>query len=269
MKTNPRRVRPFLLAVVVAFTVPAWASAKDLTLKERISVEGSASKTRESMEYFVGNKMVTDDPHFRTITDLGAKTFTMINKDNKTYYTQTFDEIRQRMEGIKAEMKKRMEELPPQTREMMAHMMGDEGSVTLKPTGKTEKIAGYEAKEYALESGQVSGNVWVSEALQPPMKEKDAEAYGKAMGSLGGPGGKLAEAMAKLKGLPLRSTIGMSMGPHKMMTTREVTEVSEKAPPADVLEIPAGFVKMSPPAPGEGGSSPRGANPHMQSPHGQ
>lgn len=269
MKTNPFRAHPFWLALVVAFVLPAGVSAKDLTLKERISVEGSAANTRESTEYFVGNKMVTDDPHVRTITDLGAKTFTMINKDNKTYYTQTFDEIRQRMEGIKAEMKKRMGALPPQAREMMAQMMGDEGSVTLKPTGKSEKIAGYETKEYALEGGQVSGSVWVSDALQPPMKQKDAEAYGKAMGSLGGPGGKLAEAMAKVKGLPLRSTMSMSVGPHKMTTKREVTEVSEKAPPADVLEIPAGFTKMSPPAPGEGGFNPHGANRHKQSPHGK
>jgi len=166
------------------------------------------------------------------------------------------------MEGVRAEMKKRMESLPPQAKAMMKGMMNDEGSVTLKPTGKSEKIAGYPAKEFTIEGGHVSGSVWISDALQPPMNEKQAADFATAMGSLGGPGAKLSEALAKAKGVALRTTTTITMGTHKMTSTREVTQVSDKAAPADVLEVPTGFSKMAMPAPGAG------AGPHGMAPHG-
>lgn len=41
-------------------------------------------------------------------------------------------------------------------------------AVTLKPTGRREKIVGYEAKKHALEGGPMTGSVWVTDALQIP-----------------------------------------------------------------------------------------------------
>jgi hypothetical protein len=140
--------------------------------------------------------------------------------------------------------------MPPQAREMMNKMgmgpKGTEAPVSVKPTGKTEKIAGYEAKEYAVEAGAMRGSVWATDDLQPPGAAKAREAYAKMAGKAG-PGANIAQAMAKIEGLPLRTTMGGNMGPHAFGTTTEVFEVSEKSPPADVMQVPAGFKKTDPP----------------------
>jgi Domain of unknown function (DUF4412) len=239
-----------LILLISFLSFPAWA--KDLTIKQKVTTGGPSPKTIEAMEYWSGNKVVRDDPRMRTIMDLSAKTVTMVDKARKTYFTQTFDEMRHHAEEMRNEMKKQLENLPPQAKQMMGAMgmknMMEEGPpVAVKPTGKSEKIAGYETKEYQLEGGNVSGSVWVTDALQPPQGAEEMQAFAKAMGGLPGPGSKLAQAMTEVKGFPLRTTMNIAMGQQKFVSTTEVEQVSEKAPPADVMKIPDGFKKISPP----------------------
>jgi hypothetical protein len=226
------------------------ADAKDLSLRQRLTTGAPHSDSHESMQYWTNNSLVTDEPDTRVIIDFAGETMTVADKQRRTYHTQTFAEMRQRSEAAQAEMKKHMESLPPQAREMMDKMgMGSKGTevaVSVKPTGRSEKIAGYEAKEYAIEIGPMHGFVWATEALEPPGGAKASEAFGRMMGSAG-PGAKISQAMLSVKGVPLRTTMGSSVGPHGFTTTTEVIEVSEKAPPADVIQIPAGFKKTEPP----------------------
>jgi hypothetical protein len=225
------------------------ADAKDLTLRQRLTTGGPQSDSHESMQYWTTDKLINDDPDMRVIIDFAGETMTMIDKKRHSYHTQTFAQMRQRSEAAQAEMKKHMESLPPQAREMMDKMgMGSKGTevaVSVKPTGKSEKIAGYEANEYAMEVGPMRGSVWATEALQPPGGIKATEAFGRMLGSAG-PGAKISQAMLSVKGVPLRTTMG-STGPHGFTTTTEVIEVSEKAPPPDVMQVPAGFKKTEQP----------------------
>ncbi|HVN86070.1 MAG TPA: DUF4412 domain-containing protein [Candidatus Binatia bacterium] len=237
-------------------TVAVTASAKDLTIHQRTSIGVHGGTAQDVMEYWSGSKMVSDDSQMRSIVDLDARTFTMLDKAKKTYFTETFDEMRSQVERAHQAMQKQLESLPPQAREMMGNFNPDT-PITVKATGKTEKIAGYDAKEYALEGGATSGSVWASDALLPPVAPEKVEALRKAMNGMPGPGGKLAGAMVQIKGLPLRTTMMTTMGPQKVASSTEVIEVSEKVPPADVMTIPDGFTKTAPPSfemPGHGGS---------------
>src|SRR5579875_1652444 len=96
-----------------------------------------------------------------------------------------------------------------------------------------------------LDAGGVHGSVWVTEALERPGNLAEWQRY--AQGAIPGPAGKLAAAMARIKGFPLRTTITEAAGPMRMSTTTEVLEVREQAPPADVLTIPAGYRKTGGP----------------------
>lgn len=241
------RTQIWLLAALMVLSAAPLVHGKDLTLHQRTTSGVHTVKTLETMEYWSGNLMVNDDSERRTIVDMDARTFTVADKAEKTYFTQTFDEMQKQLAAMQQAMEKRLENLPPQARELMGSINVNP-PLTLKPTGKTEKIAGYDAKEYAIEGGPTTGSIWVSEALQPPVSPEKTEALRKAMSGMPGPGGKLAAAMMQLKGTPLRTKIMAAMGPQKMVSTTEVVEVSDKAAPPEVLKVPEGFKKVAPPS---------------------
>ena len=246
-------MRSQTLAAVVAVSLlgiaPGRVEAKDLILRQRVTTTGVRPETHET-QYWTANRTVTDSPDNRVIVDLGAETMTVADKRQKTYFTQTFAEMRQQAEAMKAALQKQMENMPPQAREMMGKMgMGpgaSEAAVSVKPTGKSEKIAGYEAKEYAIEGGPMTASVWATDALTSPGGMKAQEALGKM--TAGAPGSKFAQAISEVKGVPLRTTVRSTAGGTQGFgTTTEVVEVTEKTPPADVMEVPAGFKKAAAP----------------------
>src|SRR5579871_757037 len=219
------------------------AAAKDLVVRQRVTsdVNGRTSQ-HESTEYLTATQSVHDDAGNRVTVDLKARTLTVVDKKEHTYSMTPLDEVRRRSEHLAAEMQKRLEKLPPEARRMVG---GAEAPPKLKATGRTERIAGYEAKEYTVEAGAVHGSVWATDALERPGDVGDWQRY--AQGSIPGPAGKLAEAMAGVKGFPLRTTITEAAGPMRMSSTTEVLEVREQAPPPEVLTIPAGFRKTDGP----------------------
>ncbi len=226
----------FGLSLVLALARPA-AGADTLALRQRITA-GPTGEAREQMQYFTSGKRITDDARMRSIIDLDAKTVTMVHKDKKSYTVMTFDELRDR--GV--QLKKTFDNLPPQARKML----GLDASVTLKPTGKSEKIAGYQAKEYTIEGGPAVGSVWAADDLNVGSRAQEWEKIAAAMG---GPGNKLGDALAQLNGVQLRTAITTAIGPHggKASTTTEVIEVSETPPPPEVLAVPPGFTKVAAP----------------------
>jgi len=222
---------------ILAFVASVAAATTDLIIRERITSGPGAA--RDEMVYISGTKRVTDNPQTRTIVDAGAKTLTIVDKQKQTYSVRTFDGILQQAEA----MKKHLGGLPPEVKKMMP----TDAPVTVRPTGKTEKIAGYEAREYELEGGAMKATIWAAESLDVA----GAEEWKKLAGSIGGahqPGAQMAEAMSKIKGLPLRTSMTMAMGPSKTTFVTEALEVQEKSPPPDVLTVPQGFKKVEPPA---------------------
>lgn len=241
--TNRRLL--YLLPWVLAATVPAGAQAMDLIIKQRQSFDrGDGQATsKEATEYSAGNKRVTDSADSRFIVDLDARTVTLCSKASRTYYTRSFDEVREQVESGR----KRLAAMSEQTRKMVEEMMGG-GEVSVAPTGKQEKIAGYTAREYAVQSPRVTGAMWVTEEIDDPLARRAAEAMADAVGGSGGPSGALTTALGKVKGMPLRTRITMKNGPASVTTINEVTEVIKATPPADVLTVPAGFTKQEAPS---------------------
>jgi len=233
------------LSLFLVLVPPAGAGAADLIIKERQTFDGmgTGTTTKDATQYSTGNTRVTDSTDTRVIVDLEARTFTVANKQSKTYWTRTLDELKQRAD----EGRKRLAEMPEQTRKMVEGMMGG-SDVSITPTGKSEKIAGYVAKEYKLESARVTGTLWVTEDVQDPLGAKAAQAFSEAVGGSAGPGGALATALGKVKGMPLRTTISMKAGPQTVTTTSEVLEVVQKSPPPDVMTVPAGFTRQEAPS---------------------
>ncbi len=214
--------------------VPAGAGMtfKDLILHERITLGDGAPY--EETQFFSGSKSVRDDPQQRTIVDLEAKTIMVLRKGAKLYSVTRLEDVRREDEQQKA----RLASLPTEARKSL----GFAAPVTLKPTGQTQKIAGYKAKEYTIAGGGMGGTVWVTDAINPgPGAYAWENSAGLTGGPRGGPGGTLAEALVKLKGLPLRTALTVGSGPGRVKTTIEVLRVEEKAPAADVFAVPPDY----------------------------
>lgn len=228
-------MRRIALSLTTLFVVcaPVWAGTKDFMVRQRLV--DSSNTTREITQYWTDAKMVTDAPTSRTITDFGAKTLTMVDTSKKTYLTVTFDDMRQRA----AALQKRLQDLPPNAHGEMGDVMFDESPVKLKPTGKSEKIAGYEAKQYTIDGNNISGSVWITDAFDVSAQ---MQARQKAVAAKS-PTDRVAAAVAAVKGMPMRQELSIVKGPMTLTSTMEVLEVSEKAPPADILKVPDGFTK--------------------------
>lgn len=234
------RHRGWALVVSMLLFVPGWARAgvKGLIVRERVISGIGDAAPREETRYFSGSKMVRETPKRRTIVDRDAKTITIVRKDRRTYSIVTFDDLRRQSE----ELRMRYDRLAPGEKPPLTM----DAAVSLKPTGKTEKVAGYGAKEYAIEGSGISGSVWATDAFDIGGGAEEWQKVGGDMGGpRGGPGDQFAAAMAKLKGFPLRMTVTFAMGPRPVTTTNEAVEIQEQAPPAEVLSVPQGFEQVS------------------------
>lgn len=210
------------------------AIAADLTIRQRVKGAGQGDVTYEETQYLTPTKRVTDSEDRVMIIDLDARAMTLALKETKSFQKISFEQIRKETEALR----ERLEQLPPEAKKMMPDLDGD---VTVEPTGKTETIIGHPAKEYAIKSGIASGLIWITEDFLPP---GDVASWQEAMGTMSGPqgpGGKLAAAMSKLKGVPLRSDFTTSAAGRQMTVTTEVLEISDGEIDAAHLELPKGY----------------------------
>jgi hypothetical protein len=238
-------MRPSGVLVTSGFLLLATAAAAgDLTIRQRTTTSaGGRTDTREEMQYAHGDILVIDAPDTRTIVDVAARTMTVADKAKKTYFVMTFDDMRKQADAIRA----RVAKMPPDVRKMLEEMLGSGGVVTLTPTGKHEKIAGYMASEQELSGGPFHGSIWTTDAIELPEGVRRWRELAAEATSEGGPARPLAEALARVRGVPLRSTMTATVGPGSVTTTIEVLEASTKAPPSEVLALPAGFTKVAAP----------------------
>jgi len=243
-------------AIAAVLLVATAAAAADLTIRQKTTTTGSrGTSAREDMVYVTASAMVVDGEQDRTIVDVASRTITLADKTEKTWFTVTTDQLRAQADAVQAELKRHLSDMPPEARAMAEKMMGGAAAeATVTPTGKHETNAGYDAAEYRVRAGALTGSVWASTQLPTP----DGLAQWKEM-SLGtsgpqGPGRGMAEAFAKIQGFPLRTTM-TGGGPGAIASTTEVLEVREASPPAAVLSVPEGFRKVDPPT--MGSSPPR------------
>lgn len=230
---------PFFSTLLAAFLLapPAARAAGDLVLRQRIVISSSTEVPREQTQYFSGPLRITDDDRATTIVNLDKKTFTFVNKRDKTYSVTTFSELKSRTDSHD----QRVKNLPPQIRDTV----NADAKIDLKPTGKSETIAGYEAKEYSVDAKGIIGSVWVAEQLDTGGRSAEWAQVSVLFGGKNSPGGHLDEALSKIKGVPLRRSLTQSPLP---LVTSEVIEVRHAPPPASLQRIPEGYAKTQLPS---------------------
>jgi hypothetical protein len=235
------RIAASSLALVLA-VLPAWAD--DLTIKQRTTTSaGDKSDVREEMQYVTGDVMVVDGQEARTIIDVEKQTVTVADKEKKTWFVMTFDDMRQQAESVQ----KQIDSMPPEARAQMEAMLGKDQPVVVTPTGKQEKIAGYDATEHTVAGGPFNGAIWTTTELSMPEGiAKWRQLSAKTMAA-NGPGRRLSEALASVSGVPLRTKMTAKMGANEFTTMSEAVEVRKAKPSGDLMRVPEGFSKVDTP----------------------
>jgi len=254
-----------LWIVMCAVLLATPAAALDLIIRQRVTHVGVGTPPEDSTQYWSGGKMAVDSKEMRLIMDLEGDRVTFVDKAAKTYYRESFVAMRERVRGVRGHMDKmrkqleqQMAQMPPEARARAQQYLGKMGSggdggtassppAELKPTGKTERIAGYDTTEFAARRGESSVTAWVAESLRlPPGYAEKALAATKDLGE-GWDMARVMETLATVKGVPLRTTIDWGTGMERTSTTTEAVDVRQETPPAAVFEVPAGFEKIEPP----------------------
>jgi hypothetical protein len=235
-------LRLLALAMALGAAVPVWG--KDLVLQRKLTMVPGPKPT-EQTEYYTDKKIVTEGAAERTLVDLEAKTISTLDKTKKTYWTMTFAELRRDLTMQREVRRKELDALPKEVRELMRL---DQKATATEADGR-QKIAGYDAREYRIEAGPVSGTVWATEELVFP---KQAQEWRAVSSGTDGPVGGLAEALSKVKGFPLKTVTAIGSDDELQTLTDEVLSVTEESPPPARLTIPDDWKKIPrPDAPDE------------------
>jgi hypothetical protein len=225
------------LALLEACSRKSEPRRDDLVLRQRITSTAPSTQPVEEVRYLTPTSRITDDAHSRSIVDLATERMTTIDKDRKTYSVTTFQEL-QRASVVQ---QRRVEQAPAELKWLL------DPPVDVQPTGRRQKIGGFDAREYIFASGEVSGAVWIADDLRAPMAGPAWEKFTTAVGGNQGPAGKLEQALSKLDGLPVRAISTTAFGADKVTITTEVVEVRHEPPPAEILAVPEGFTKIDTP----------------------
>ena len=241
--------RACLAAVSLACAIAAPVAAGDLTIVSKTSTTGPMSAAGTSTTYMSASKMRIQQERADVLVDIGTGTFTMLDHQKKQYWQMTKAD----MEAMSKAMSDRMAEMQkdPKAAAMMQSMMGGFGPAKLEKGTETKTIAGYPCNQYTITMGESMKMVyWTTTALQPPFTwEQMYNAQTSIMRSnpMLGRMATIFEEMKNMKGVPLATSTTMTMGPVRVETTSEATEVKNTAIPASTFDIPPTYQKVESP----------------------
>ena len=229
------------------------AASDDLTIVSKHTLNGKPGGTSTSYLASDHVRMAQDGTH-EIMIDLNTGLMTTLDGAKKTYFTTT----KQDMEQFAARMQEKMND--PEMKkgmEMMGKMSeGMAGSIDVKKTGETRKVAGFSCDEWVITMNEFTTmKECVTSELQVPTRAFDAykdysESMRKMMSSFGAmakSGAELAEKMKAMKGYPVASSMKMDVMGQTTTTETEVIEVRKGSIPASTWEIPAGYTKIDNP----------------------
>jgi hypothetical protein len=241
----------FRIMMVLAFSLALLSTAwgQGLYWESTISSSSGSMKDQLTKAYYIPKMFKVESPaeSAATILRMDKQLMLIVNNKEKTYSEMTFSELEAMMKsasGQMDEMQKKMEKLPPETREMMKKMMGDkmmkkESTVSVKKTDNKKTISGYPCVEYVItEDGKERIHLWVTSDIKGfDLMGKDFEEFGSRMAALNPIGGKsLADGMKQLKGFPIQTIFGD--------ITTTVTKIEERATPPSAFDPPPAYKKV-------------------------
>jgi hypothetical protein len=230
------------LVPILILLAASIAHAGDLTIRQRTMLGGVAP--RDETQYAHDALLVIDATDTRTIVDVDARTMKVADKRTRTWFELTFDDLRRQADAVQ----RRARAMPPKERKMLDELLGGNGAVTLEPTGRKAKIAGFQATEQALKGGPFAGSIWATDAVAVPEGVRRWRELSADSTSAAGPARPLTQALAQVRGLPLRTSMTANIGGTTFATSTEVLEVRKSTIPRDVLQVPAGFTRVPAPA---------------------
>jgi hypothetical protein len=227
-----------LLAIGGILVLPCSTLLADFSYEETSTITGGmvagmmkvagvfSKQAREPIHSTIalrGNQMMRRSANNGSIIDLDAQTITSVDFQKKTYSVMTFEEMKQALEQMSEKMKQ-----------------NDKGQVNFKVTadntGKTQQVAGFDAKELILkmemqatdqQSGQsgsmvITTDMWVApevpgygevRAFYRRMAEKIAWTPGgnmfMARPDVGKGMAEVSKEVAKLDGMPVLQCVTM------------------------------------------------------------
>jgi uncharacterized protein DUF4412 len=212
-----------------AFLYSAYA---DLTIVQK--VEGATQNADVTVK-IKGDKERIDAPSQPTrIIDGKSGEMTNLMNDRKSFIKISAAQIKKAAESINLGADKKS------------------APAKLTPTGKKEKINGYETEEYAFETPQFKASFWVATSYPGAadiLKQMQAPVSGAWKSSNMG-----LPDYTDFKGPPLKTVI--SMGPNEVVTT--IVSIKQGSLNASDFEIPKDFQELKQPvgsAPGESPST--------------
>ena len=236
---HPVRTAVVVLAAA-ALAGPGLAASEDLTVVSTVTLGKGAPLT--STQYISSGRIRTSNGESDTIFDAGSGRIVVINHKKKEYFEFTRDEMAAAMQGFEAQMQS--------AGPLMEKMMGGPlGEVTVKKTGASRKVAGYDCDEYTVTLGEsLRYDVCAARNLQPPPHYFDAlKSPYAVMGPVARRFEKTFDEMKKIKGFPIAMTSSIKVMMVRNDMKMEATEVRKGPIAASSFDIPAGYKKKPSP----------------------
>jgi hypothetical protein len=202
--------------------------------------------------FFAPKKMkVTSTQGQHMVILLDQKKVVQINDHESTYSELSFDEMEGMMKGQMSEMQQHVDQLrealksmPEEQRKQMEGMMKamgvgrSEDPVIVSPTGRRKEIAGYTCEEFTLKQKEsIVATVWTTKQIKEfnDMRNEFQE-FSKQMSSWNMLGKPLVDAMQKVEGFPMETTMEGGM-------KSVVTKIERRSIPPSEFEVPKGYKK--------------------------
>ena len=231
--------------------------SQGLTWESTTTLPIDSSKEIHSVSYYLPHMMKQTAEGNATIFRLDKDLFIRVDNKLKQYSEMTFAELESEakqasgeLDARMAEMKKRLESMPPEQRKMVEQMMGDrlkggskDARVEVTKTSETKTISGYTCTKYVIkEDDKDFATIWTTAGISgfSAMKDDFKEFSQRIMSMLPSSGAKIAAQMKQIDGFPIQSKIG------GMNIT--VNKIEERSIPASEFEPPAGYTKVKSPS---------------------
>jgi hypothetical protein len=212
------------------------------------------------------------------IFDAAAKKIVMIDPEKKTYHELTEAEakaMKERMDGMKAQMAEQLKNMPPEQRKQMEerlNRMGAGGAVEIKydSLGKKKKIAGFDCEMYKVTVGTFSSSEaciapWSSNLVTKAEAEQFRKSFADLEKTFSGLSAMRSSDWSKAPGIPIEQTHLGQDGKPEWTTT--LKSISRGSIPTSQFQVPAGFTKQDMPMMGRG-MGPGGPHGGPGGPHG-
>jgi hypothetical protein len=251
-----------LLLVTISFLFastifPAVASA-DIMMRQKhhtdsYQIMGNKMPAKDSEEtiWITKDGFRSDGAEHCLIFRVDRNTAYILEKASKTYMEQplNIDKVMNQTiddKGASAEEKKAM-------KSMMQNAM--QFKMTIKETNETRKINNWNCRKYEQKLETVMGPtntvIWATQDIKVDQAQfSKYRALTMSMSSQAGLKDSFEKAkkeLAKIKGIAVLTTTSTNVMGSPIRTTIELLEYNEGKAPAGILDIPAGYKKMSSP----------------------